>query len=117
MTRARDRALPGPELPGEDVDTSVDTSAVVTDHFEGAICRADPVMWDLNPDDDGNSVRAVIGCYSCAVLARCAQYLATIEPPPEGVVWAGMVLDHPPNRTPRWHKAFQCAIARYAHGD
>jgi hypothetical protein len=109
--RERKRLLPGPDLPGEDVHTS----AMVSDHFEGAICRADPHMWDLSPDDGGNAVRAVIACYACPVLARCAQYLETIEPAPEGVVWAGMILDHPPSRTPRWHRAFRMTVSRYAN--
>lgn len=54
MMRACERVKPGPDLQGDDVDTS----AMVTEDFEGAVCRANPRMWDLNPDDDGNSVRA-----------------------------------------------------------
>lgn len=97
------------ELPGEDVDTS----AFVADEFVGAVCRFDPRMFDIDAHGTAKVVTAVLCCYSCPVLARCARYLATIEPPPVGVVWAGQVLDHEPNRNARWHRAFARTISRY----
>lgn len=96
----------------------VDTHALISDDFTGAACRADPRMWDIEADarNPGREVRAVIACYACPVLYRCARYLATVEPPPVGVVWAGQVLDRQLERTPRWRRAFQRTISRYTHG-
>lgn len=104
-------------MKGETVETpgvDVLTAAMVSDEFDGAACRSEPQLWDLDRRDDSNVVRAVVACYSCPVLDRCARYLATMQPAPEGVIMAGQVLDHPPNRTPRWQRALRMTVARYA---
>jgi hypothetical protein len=64
----------------------VDTTAMVADKFVGAACRADPQLFDLDGNNAGRIVQAVIICYSCPVLDRCAAYLATMQPAPVGVV-------------------------------